>query len=132
MIERRRRLRCTGCSQPIELPQKETEPWQSPWPIAVVCRHCARQADYSIGDIKSEEVERPERGTQVDQLWMVTFQCAYLDCQKRKEVYISCEHFMDLSEVERLVLLSKTPITCEAGHQLRTLNVHSVSLVGAI
>lgn len=127
MIEQKRRLRCFGCSKPIELPHlRPQQEATDAWPITVVCRNCGRQASYSIQDIRHEQILASDQSIQIDVLWCVTFQCAYQNCAAQKrQIYTSCEHFL-IDDAPHFVLGSKEAVCCENGHPFRIDNLDSV------
>jgi len=132
MIEQKRRLRCFGCSQPIELPHlRAQQEATDAWPITVVCRNCGRQASYSTRDICYEEIQAPAQSVQIDVLWCVTFQCAYQNCSAPERVYVSCEYFL-IDNAPEFVLNATEPICCEKGHPFKGLNVNSVQQLTSI
>ena len=127
MTEQRRRLRCFGCSQPIELPhQSPQQKATDAWPITIVCRNCGRLASYSIQDILYEEIPIPAQSLQIDVLWCVTFQCAYQNCSApKRNVYTNCGQ-SQIDDAPNFVLGSIEAVCCDKGHPFKIGNLDSV------
>ena len=89
----------------------------SAWPATCLCINCGRLFDNLEPDARFAQLELPDQGLPLPDLWQFEFECDRQSCERLRDIYTTYEAGAPEAEVKNAVFRNISTIRCSAGHE---------------